>query len=153
MTEIEKEEPVSDSTSAPGLEIRTAAEADLPRVASILHEVGLNGELTLPVLHRMLEISDDLMLVAENEEEVVGVLIASFNGRTVWVSHLAISRAAHRTGIGGRLLRRLETRARARGALRVMIDAWEDAVGFYSRKHYHDSGYTLLFKHASAIDD
>ncbi len=144
---------MNDATSAPGLGIRTATVQDLPRVATILHEVGLNGELTLPVLNRMREISGELMLVAENEEAVVGVLIACFNGRTAWISHLAISRAAHRTGIGGRLLRQLESRARARGALRVMIDAWEDAVGFYARKDYHDSGYTLLFKHASAIED
>ncbi len=66
-----------------------------------------------------LERDPDLFLVAEEEHEIVGVVMGAWDGRRGWVNHLAVKPTCRRKGIGTALIRELERRLGEKGAQKV----------------------------------
>ncbi len=77
-------------------------------------------------------IQASILLVAEDEGEIVGVL----RGRTERLQSLFVSGSHHRRGIGRRLVELFEQECRREGAARIGLAASLFAVPFYTRLGY-----------------
>ncbi|WP_144122421.1 GNAT family acetyltransferase [Catellatospora sichuanensis] len=63
----------------------------------------------------------ELFLVAETDDELVGVVMGTYDGRRGWILRLAVRPEHRRRGIAGRLVGELEKRFRQLGCPRVNL--------------------------------
>jgi predicted N-acetyltransferase YhbS len=74
------------------------------------------------------------------------VLLASYNGFHVFLSHLAVAPSERRRGVGARLHEELVRLAARDGARGVIADAQLSAVGFFERVGYRTPGAVFLIR-------
>ncbi|MGB5338793.1 MAG: GNAT family N-acetyltransferase [Gammaproteobacteria bacterium] len=88
-----------------------------------------------------LDDSSTHLMVIDAGHAVLGVGRLHFNTiREAQIRYMAIDPGHQRKGIGSRLLNALEERAGALGAARIVLDARETALGFYSKNGYQPRG-------------
>jgi len=83
----------------------------------------------------------DFCLVAEGEGCICGTVMGGYDGRRVWVHHLAVAPQRQGQGLGRRLMAELEQRAlRASipGINLFVAQGDQDAVSFYRRTGYEE---------------
>jgi len=88
-------------------------------------------------IEKMLLRAPDLFLVAERDGNLVGTVIAGFDGRRGMIYHLAVEAACRAMGIGAALMEEVERRLHARGCLRCHLLVTADnlkAMQFYERR-------------------
>lgn len=81
----------------------------------------------------------ELFLVAERDGRLLGTAMAGFDGHRGWVNYLAVDPDVRRTGIGRRLMERVERELAKRGCPKVNLQVRAgngDAVAFYRRLGY-----------------
>jgi ribosomal protein S18 acetylase RimI-like enzyme len=86
------------------------------------------------VIRRKRAVQSDLFLVATRDSEILGTVLAGFDGCRGWVHHLAVAPRVRRTRIGSALMREAAAHLRALGAPKVNLQVRasnEDAVRFY----------------------
>lgn len=86
-----------------------------------------------------LSIQPDLLLVAVEDERVVGSILAGFDGYRGWLNRVAVLQSHKRQGIGARLIREAEARLAALGCAKInlQINGLNQAVtAFYLRLGY-----------------
>jgi ribosomal protein S18 acetylase RimI-like enzyme len=122
--------------------VRPSQASDLPRVLALWEEER-SGHASIPDriedLERLTEDSPAALLVAEREGEIVGALIAAWDGWRGNMYRLAVREDCRRQGIGLQLTRAAEDYLRDRGARRVTaLVAFEDgnAGGFWDSAGY-----------------
>jgi ribosomal protein S18 acetylase RimI-like enzyme len=118
--------------------IRPARAEDLDAVRELWAAARSNHAITEDTPERV-ERALDALLVAELEGEIVGAVIAAFDGWRGNFYRLAVAPAVRRRGIGGRLVDAGEQRLRALGAPRVSaLVAFDDgdARGFWEAVGY-----------------
>ena len=78
----------------------------------------------------------DLFLVADFQQEIIGVVIGGYDGRRGMIYHLAVDKEYRRIGVGTALMKALEGRLREKGCLRsyLMIRKDNAAAQFYEKK-------------------
>ena len=98
-----------------------------------------------------LERDPDLFLVAEEEGEIVGVVMGAWDGRRGWINHLAVKPNHRREGIGRALITEVEKRLFDRGAKKVnaQIYKWNtDSFDFFKSAGYDvHSDLVMVGKH------
>lgn len=83
----------------------------------------------------------DLFLVAEEDGQVVGVIMGAWDGRRGWLHHLAVAEECRNRGIGTALLLEVEARLKAKGCLKVNLLIRRnnaDAKRLYERLGYEE---------------
>jgi len=144
--------------AAPGqdsLLVRPAEAQDAAGVASLLGVLGYPCDRAEAAerLRRVAEEADQQVLVADRHGCLVGLLALDFmyylplGARTCRITALAVAEGEQRRGLGRRLLREAEQRARAAGAARVELTSAvhrEDAHAFYRACGYDDSALRFL---------
>jgi ribosomal protein S18 acetylase RimI-like enzyme len=85
----------------------------------------------------------DLFLLAEANDEIVGVVLGAWDGRRGWINHLAVKPSHQRTGIGTRLISELETRLTKKGSRKVNAQVYKwnkGSIAFFKAAGYkvHD---------------
>jgi ribosomal protein S18 acetylase RimI-like enzyme len=128
--------------SVPGVTVRAAEASDLSRVLD-LWEGARSGHAStadrVEDLERLIADCPGALLVADRDGEVVGVLIAAWDGWRGNMYRLAIREDCRRLGIGTELTRAGEEYLRSRGARRVTaLVAFDDEVagGFWDAAGY-----------------
>ncbi len=111
--------------------VRRAREADVPAVLALWDEER-SGHASQPDraedVERLVADSPAALLVAERKGELVGVLIAGWDGWRGNMYRLAVRAGARRQGIGLALVRAGEEYLRSQGAARVTaLVAFDDA--------------------------
>jgi ribosomal protein S18 acetylase RimI-like enzyme len=128
--------------SAEGITVRQAAQVDRQAVLSLWSESRSEHASTLDRLkdvERLLEDSPGSLLVAEREGEIVGALIAAWDGWRGNMYRLAVRKSHRREGIALALTRAGEDYLRGCGAQRVTaLVAFDDEVagGFWESAGY-----------------
>jgi GNAT superfamily N-acetyltransferase len=128
--------------------------SDASRIASLLGELGYptTSEEIVRRLDRLKESSNCLVLVAESEEEAVGLvtghLFYSIHSTDVvaWITTLVVQASHNRRGIGGQLVAAVEKWARERGAMKISVTSGNHRAGahkFYQGHGYESSGVRL----------
>lgn len=78
----------------------------------------------------------ELLLLALDDDRIIGALYASIEGDHVLAGELALTPAYQRQGLGARLMAMLETQCRSIGQQRIMLGAVGPAEGFYLWQGY-----------------
>ena len=126
----------------PDVIVRSAEAADLPRVLTLWEESRSGHASTadrVEDLERLVADCPGALLVAERGGEIVGVLIAAWDGWRGNMYRLAVRDDCRRQRIGVELTRAGEAYLRSRGARRVTaLVAFDDEVagGFWEAAGY-----------------
>jgi len=97
----------------------------------------------------------EFCLVAEREGHICGTVMGGFDGRRVWVHHLAVAPEWQGRGLGRRLMAELEQRVLAAGIPALNLFVAEDhqgVVAFYRHLGYEElEGLTTMRKWLAEI--
>jgi ribosomal protein S18 acetylase RimI-like enzyme len=124
------------------LRIRPFCEADEPSVVALWTEVFAGDpprNEPRAVIDRKLRVQRELFLVGELQGEVVGTVIAGYDGYRGWVYHLAVAPRCRRRGFGRELMREAEARLLALGCPKLNLQVRSSNAGvieFYRRLGY-----------------
>lgn len=139
----------------PGLMVRPAGPADAAGVAELLGVLGYPCD-EAEAARRLQAIEDEpeqCLLVADDHGRLVGLVSLDLmyylplGARTCRLTALVVSPAAQRQGVGRRLLREAEQRARLAGAARIELTSAvhrEEAHAFYRACGYNESALRFL---------
>lgn len=142
--------------------IRNFAKEDLPQVLDLCREVRQyhndllhgyfaeqNDEYEKGVFLETLENNEDVALVAEEGDEIVGVLLGEFktsrwlkNSRVAHISNLGIKKDYRRKGVGRQLMDCFFELCKNRKIQEIRLGVYIDNVPAY--KFYEDYGFRPL---------
>lgn len=131
-----------------GVRIRDFGMSDYPAVKSIWEGVfTLRPTDDESHIKLKLEKDPDLFLVAEEDDKVVGVVFASYDGRQAIIHRLAVLPEYQKRGIGSELMAKLMERLEQKGEIRIMVHASEEyVIRFFKRFDLARSTVTYLKK-------
>jgi ribosomal protein S18 acetylase RimI-like enzyme len=78
-------------------------------------------------------------LVAEDDGQILGVVLGAWDGRRGWVNHLAVRPGYRRSGTGTSLVNELEKRLIRKGALKVNAQIYQsnkESLAFFKAMSY-----------------
>jgi ribosomal protein S18 acetylase RimI-like enzyme len=135
--------------------IRSFRLGDYAAIMRIWQETGLEETETesLDALAKQLAWDSDLVMVAEQDGQVVGVVVGTIDGTRAYFYRLAVLPSMQRTGIGRNLVEAIEKRFRQRGVNRVLIMVNQDnpeVLPFYHSLGYEVQKYVTLSKKLSS---
>jgi ribosomal protein S18 acetylase RimI-like enzyme len=115
---------------------------EIPEVLGLWREAGSVPSVSddPASLERLLETSEDTLLVAEVDGRMVGTLIAGWDGWRANFYRLAVRPSARRRGIALRLVAEAERRLAAKGARRlsaIVMSEHDPAVALWLAAGYH----------------
>ena len=131
--------------------VRPFAMGDYPAVYALWRDAG-SGITLRPSdepdeIAKKLARDPDLFLVAEDGDQVVGVIMGAWDGRRGWIHHLAVHSEWRGQRIGSTLLNEVETRLKGKGCLKVNLMVRKEnsaAQGLYRRLGYENMSSILL---------
>jgi len=91
----------------------------------------------------------ELFLVGEFQGDIVGTVIAGFDGYRGWVYHLAVQPRCRRRGFGRKLMRKAEARLKALGCPKLNLQVRSsnaEVIAFYERLGYSIEDHASLGK-------
>ena len=121
--------------------IRVFASADESTVIDLWHACGLVASQNDPRrdLETKINFQPELFWVAEISGQVVGTIMAGYEGHRGWINYLAVDPSRRRQGLGRRLMEHAETRLRELGCPKINLQvrssntqviAFYQALGF-----------------------
>ncbi|HJV45583.1 MAG TPA: GNAT family N-acetyltransferase [Bacillota bacterium] len=133
------------------MKVRSFRLGDYAAITSIWRETGLEQTETesLDDLAKQLAWDSELVLIAELEGTVVGVIVGTIDGTRGYFYRLAVNPAFQGRGVGRELVLALEKRFKQKGATRVIIMVNQDnkkVIPFYSNLGYQIQEYITLSK-------
>ncbi|HAN23271.1 MAG: GNAT family acetyltransferase [Microbacterium sp.] len=132
-------------------DIRPLRPADIEAVVALWEESGLTRPWNDPRrdIERARALWPDLLLVAADDDAIVGTVMAGYDGHRGWLSYLATSPRNRGEGIGRALVAEAESRLTALGCPKVqlMVRAGnEQVLGFYDALGYERVDVTVTGK-------
>jgi len=125
------------------IEIRDLRVDDYERMIELWSEAGLDhrpaGRDRRGSVEREIDGPCSVFLVAEDGDRMVGVVLGTHDGRKGWINRLAILPAYRRRGVGGELVRAVETRLKGIGIgiVTCLIEDWNgDSMRFFEALGY-----------------
>lgn len=121
------------SRPEPRFVVRALSEKDLDQVPKVWMEAGLpyrpKGRDAPEGLRAQLRRDPDLFLGAFDGPKMVGVAIATDDGRKGWINRLAVLPSHRRLGVGEAIVKACEDalRRRGRGVFSILIEGENDA--------------------------
>jgi predicted N-acetyltransferase YhbS len=134
--------------------IRSAKISDADAIVPLLAELGYpaSSREVVARLDRLATTENSLVLVAERDNEVVGLvtghMFASIHttGPVAWLTTLVVRDDAQALGVGRELVAAVEKWAQRNGAVRISVTSGNHRAGahkFYERCGYESSGVRL----------
>ncbi|CAM5796091.1 MULTISPECIES: GNAT family N-acetyltransferase [Brevibacillus] len=135
--------------------IRPFRLGDYSAITRIWQETGLEEQEaeSLNDLAKQLAWDSDLVMVAEKEGEVVGVVVGTIDGTRAYFYRLAVLPRLQGAGIGRKLVEAIEKRFKQRGVNRVLIMVNQgnpEVLPFYHSLGYEMQKYVTLSKKLSS---
>ena len=93
------------------------------------------------IIRMKLAVDDGLFSVAECGGEMIGTVMAGYDGHRGWIYSLAVQPAARGKGTGSQLLQHAEAALAARGCVKVNLQVLADNNGVVD--FYRQAGYTV----------
>jgi ribosomal protein S18 acetylase RimI-like enzyme len=123
------------------VEIRPYAQDDEATVIRLWERCGLTRAWNDPRkdIRRKLAVRPDLFLVGIIDGEVVGSVMAGYEGHRGWINYLAVDPAHQRRGLGRALMAEAERLLRREGAPKINLQvrsANQGVIDFYQRLGY-----------------
>lgn len=105
------------------IDIRPFEPSDTEAVVTLWQEVGLTRPWNNPYqdIRRKMTVQPELFLVATDADDLVGTVMAGYDGHRGWLYYLATAPARTGQGIGRRLVETAEERLLAMGCPKVQL--------------------------------
>jgi len=125
------------------MKIRKMKAKDVKDAYQLWKKAGLN---VASYKREKLEVKNTLRLnpstcfVLEERNNLVGTILGAFNGRRVWIYHLAIHPGYQRKGMGTLLLKKLEEKLEKKKATKILLGIDLNnltKVNFYQKHDYY----------------
>jgi ribosomal protein S18 acetylase RimI-like enzyme len=90
-------------------------------------------------IDKKLAVADELFFVAVRDEEVIGTVMAGYDGHRGWLYSVAVHPAHRREGLGAKLVRHAEDALIARGCMKInlqIVSANASVAAFYEALGY-----------------
>ncbi len=118
------------------IRIRPFALADEPATIALWQRCGLVVPWNVPTLdiQRKLDFQPELFFVAERGSELIGTVMAGYEGHRGWINSMAVEPGLQGAGLGRRLMEHAEQRLRALGCAKINLQVRatnERVIGFY----------------------
>jgi ribosomal protein S18 acetylase RimI-like enzyme len=131
-------------------DIRPGRIADIDSVLRLWVLAGSEPTHTddAPSIRALLGHNGSSLLVAEELGEVVGTVIAGWDGWRGSIYRLAVAPSQRRRGLGRRLVAAAETHLRAAGAVRlgaIVVETESEATGFWRAGAWEEQRHRLRF--------
>lgn len=100
-------------------------------------------------IRRKLAVQPELLLVAVEDDRLVGSVMIGYEGHRGWINYLAVAPELRRRGLGRALMAEAERRLLALGCPKVNLQVRagnESVVAFYERLGYSVDGTVSLGK-------
>jgi ribosomal protein S18 acetylase RimI-like enzyme len=138
-------------SSSSTIVIRPYVAADVASVVALWRACGLTRPQNDPHkdIARKLKVNPEWFLVAERAGEIVGTVMAGYEGHRGWINYLGVAPALQRGGLGRRLMDEAEARLRAAGCPKINLQVRPDnraAIAFYERIGFAVEGAISLGK-------
>jgi len=104
------------------------------------------------VIDKKLAAKDDLFFVAVQNDELVGTIMAGYDGHRGWIYSIAVRPDRRNQGIGSELLRFTESRLEAFGCMKInlqIMDGNEEVRHFYETLGYAEERRVSMGKRLS----
>lgn len=127
------------------MKIKLIKLGDFTKLLTLWNEAGLsvvNFKNEQKELQMLLKLNPESCLVAAVNKKIVGSIIGAFNGRRVWIYHLAIHPEWQNKGIGSKLLKRVEKIFKKKGATKILLGVSFDNLSTCS--FYEKNGYSIM---------
>lgn len=124
------------------MEIRPFREEDAAAVTALWSDVFAGDppwNEPSAMIRRKLTVQPELFLVAVSGGDVIGTVLAGFDGVRGWIHHLAVRPSMRRSGIATDLMRRAEEGLARLGCPKVNLQVRsgnEEAIAFYGALGY-----------------
>ena len=133
------------------MQIRPFQPADEAAVVALWEECGLTRPWNDPRkdIARKLAVQPELFLVGTVDGELVGSVMAGYEGHRGWVNYLAVAPRARRRGHARALMQRAEQLLLERGCPKLGLlvrNSNPDAIAFYRRLGYAQDDSVSLGK-------
>ncbi len=93
-----------------------------------------------------LEKNPNVSMLAEENGEIVGTALGSFDGRRGYIQKLVVHKDYRRKGIGQQLIKRVVKKLHNVGALYIPINCEEELVPFYIKCGFKKTGQVTVSK-------
>lgn len=100
-------------------------------------------------IERKIEYAPDLFLVASVENQIIGTVLAGYDGRRGLIYHLAVDAGFRHQGIGTELMQEIENRLRELGCYKVYLLIMHDhreVIDFYRNRGWDLMPVTTMGK-------
>lgn len=100
-------------------------------------------------IKKKIERDPDLFLVAEINHEIVGTVIAGYDGRRGLIYHLAVAKKYRKHSIGSKLMEEIERRLKAKGCYKaylLVVKGNKKAKDFYEKRDWETMNVWTLGK-------
>lgn len=91
------------------------------------------------VIDKKLDLDDGLFFVAVDNQDVVGTVMAGYDGHRGWIYAMAVSSDYRKQGLGSKLLSFAEAKLAERGCMKINLQIMDDNEAV--EKFYFSNGY------------
>jgi ribosomal protein S18 acetylase RimI-like enzyme len=130
------------------MRVHPLADDDLDAALALWARTEHLGPVPRAEVESLLVADPDLVLAAHHEDDLVGVVLGSYDGRREWINRLAVDARHRRRGVAAALLAELEERLRARGCVQVNLLVFADnraGRAFWERHGYDGTEEVALY--------
>ena len=134
----------NEAQSGPTLEIRPYEDLDEPAVVLLWREVFADDPPhhdPAASINLKMASQPELFFVATRDGDVVGTIMAGFDGHRGWIYRVAVNPKHQRQGIGTALVQRAEAELIARGAPKINLQI--RATNSQVARFYEQLGYVV----------
>ena len=133
------------------MDIRPYRTDDESQVIELWHQCGLTRPWNDPAkdIQRKLEVQPDMFLVGLIDDNVVGSVMAGYEGHRGWIYYLAVAPDVQHRGYGRRLMEHAEGLLRAVNCPKINLlirTDNKDAIEFYRSLDYSMDAVTAMGK-------
>lgn len=137
--------------------IRAFQPSDEPAVIALWQACDLIRPWNNPQLdiQRKLAVQPAMFLVAEEDQRVMGTVMAGYEGHRGWINYLAVSPTKRLQGVGRQLMQAAESALNAAGCPKINLqvrDGNDAVLAFYERLGYGVDPVVSLGKRLVADD-
>ncbi len=134
--------------------IRSFEDKDEAAVIQLWKDCGLTTPSNDPTLdiQRKKKVQRDMFLVAEENGQVIGTVMAGYDGHRGWINYLAVAPERQRSGLGRELMEKAELLLKAAGCPKINLQVRTtnaEAKAFYERIGFHEDAVTSFGKRLS----
>ena len=108
------------------MNVRTLQPSDLDAALRLWQRTEHLATVTREEVEGVLDHDAGLVLVAERDDRLVGVVLGTYDGRRGWIQRLAVDAEARRGGVAKTLIEELERRLVERGCTQVNLLVFDD---------------------------